>query len=1188
MDARQQALRKPYIDSRARKSFTFFALSLVLFFSAASVPADSTPSTYTNPVTWPAIADPGVIYYRGEYYLYPTAGRNPIGVAHSTDLANWTWLGDVLPHGTNGNWDALDIWAPSPVYDNGKFYLYYTATADGTDATRRVGYAIGMGPAGPFTSGGPLLPPFTIDPDVFRDPVSGRFYLYYNGPTRQNNVQELAGFSRLDGAPQIVTQATEGWEQIWNEAPWTITHHGSYYNFYSAACFCGPNYSVSYAFSGAPKGAAWTKAAENPILRSTNAVESPGSVSVVKGPGQFEDWMIYHARVPGAPVDARSARIDRLYWNADRPFLMPASAQESALPDPGTFRDLFNRPDGSGLGDGWLLDAADGWSISETTASQRSVTGPPRFAVPRTAAASDYVYDVFLRLTSDGAGSRVGVAAWYAGTNDIVFAWLDRDTNALITTGVVGGETLIPQSASLPGGTDLKVYHEMRVTKNGPLFSFSFDGLNLAGRMIPAGPGVPGLATQNASSQFDGAVYSVASEDDFTQPLTTWGDAPDQWESGGWNVADGVLHQTETGAGLKQVFKGTPTNNYEMSVDARLVRSGSSGRSRYGLIAAYHDAGDQVRALLDPAGPQLVIEALIDGLPQAVDNIALPNGFDPQSFHNLRATKDGGRFEFYLDNRPIASRYFEIGFARVGLLTDDVAADFDNALIKWINIPQNLILNPSFESAQAGATNPWQVTGRSSAHADGAHYWNAGGRVDGGTLVQHLSGLEPATAYTLTAWLSAPPGGRATVAVQSSGATTAQAASTNTAWTQVTVPFRTADTGGSADVVFSGTASGAAIDDLFLRKDSSLTVSPVTGTLQFSSSSYNVGEGDGGATITVTRTGDTSTAATVDYSTGDGTADQRTKYITASGTLNFAPGETSQTFTVLVIDEGFVEGNRTVNLTLSNPAGINLGAPVSALLTIVDNDTTPPATNPLDEVRFFVRQHYLDFLDRLPDQEGFDYWTGQLTLCGTDPSCIRSRRVGVSAAFFTALEFQQTGSVVYRLYKAAYGTGPTYAQFMADRSRLIGGPQLRQSTLDFADRFARRAAVRQLYPDSMTPAEFVGRLFDTAGLVPYTAERQQETQALTGGVKTRAQVLLDVIETGAFKDREFNPAFVLMQYYGYLRRDPDTEGYNFWLDVLNNRVPGNFRGMVCAFITSQEYQLRFSPTTKYTNADCGP
>ena len=86
---------------------------------------------------------------------------------------------------------------------------------------------------------------------------------------------------------------------------------------------------------------------------------------------------------------------------------------------------------------------------------------------------------------------------------------------------------------------------------------------------------------------------------------------------------------------------------------------------------------------------------------------------------------------------------------------------------------------------------------------------------------------------------------------------------------------------------------------------------------------------------------------------------------------------------------------------------------------------------------------------------------------------------------------------------------------------------------------------------------------------------------------TRSSVLQGVIENSAFKQREYNPAFVQMQYFGYLRRDEDLQGYDFWLDVVNNRQPNNYRGMVCAFLTSDEYQLRFNTTVTHSNTECG-
>ena len=377
----------------------------------------------------------------------------------------------------------------------------------------------------------------------------------------------------------------------------------------------------------------------------------------------------------------------------------------------------------------------------------------------------------------------------------------------------------------------------------------------------------------------------------------------------------------------------------------------------------------------------------------------------------------------------------------------------------------------------------------------------------------------------------------------------------------------------------------------------SVGTTPV-GFIQFASQGFITNEGDGSALITVTRTGDTGSAASVNYFTGDaGVATQKSDYTMAAGVLHFAPGETSKTFRVLITDNAYVQGLHTLFLQLANvTGGAVLGSPTFSTLSIIDNDSQQPTTNPIDDASFFVRQHYADFLNRLPDAGGLGYWSEQITgnssntpaPCPTgDSACVNRRRIGVSAAYFVENEFQQTGYVVYRLHRAALGLIPDYTHFMVERNSLTAGPQLQQSTLDYTNQFVERGIFKQFYPDSMTPAQYVNKLFDTAGLVPFTTERQQLIQDMTTGGKTRAQVLLEVIELPAFREKEYNPAFVLMQYYGYLRRDPDPGGYQFWLDIVNSRVPNNYRAMVCAFITSAEYQQRFSSVVTHANSECG-
>src|SRR2546426_1373691 len=357
-------------------------------------------------------------------------------------------------------------------------------------------------------------------------------------------------------------------------------------------------------------------------------------------------------------------------------------------------------------------------------------------------------------------------------------------------------------------------------------------------------------------------------------------------------------------------------------------------------------------------------------------------------------------------------------------------------------------------------------------------------------------------------------------------------------------------------------------------------------SFQFSSASYLVPENAGAVTLSLSRLGNTSQAASIDVATSGGTASAKTDYTPVSRTLHFAAGETLKTFTVPIIDNLYVQGSRTLNVTLSNPsAGAFPGSPSTATVAIVDNDTLPPNANPLDDAQFFVNQHYLDFLDRQPDLGGFSYWTSQITQCGGNTGCINDKRIGVSAAFFIEQEFQQTGSFVYRLYKGALGRRPTYPEFVNDRGKVVGGPDLAANKTALLGDFVQRTEFKQTYPDAMSNAQFVNTLFDTAALIPFSTERQQQIDAMNAG-KTRAQVVGDVIEIQAFKDREYNPSFVLMQYFGYLRRNPDANGYAFWLDVITNRDPNNYRGMVCAFITSAEYQLRFSSVVTHANSEC--
>lgn len=364
--------------------------------------------------------------------------------------------------------------------------------------------------------------------------------------------------------------------------------------------------------------------------------------------------------------------------------------------------------------------------------------------------------------------------------------------------------------------------------------------------------------------------------------------------------------------------------------------------------------------------------------------------------------------------------------------------------------------------------------------------------------------------------------------------------------------------------------------------------------IQFSAASYSVNEGQPNVAITVVRSGDVSGSASVDFATSNGTADERSDYTTALGSLSFSAGETSKTFLILLTDDLYAEGNETITLSLSNAAGASIGAQAGAVLTISDNDFAQPTTNPVDRADYFVRMQYLDFLNREPDPGGFAYWTNEISACGNDQLCIHSRRIGVSAAFFIEQEFQNTGFFVYRFYKATLERRLTFVEFMRDRTRLQSGADPAAAKTSYANEFVQRPEFIAKYPLAQTGTQFVDALllavWNSSGLDLGSKSSELLSEYNAGGTQTerRARVVVKLIEYPEYSQVEFNPAFVLAEYFGYLRRNPDEGGYQFWLDVLNNREPNNYRGMVCSFLTSAEYQQRFSPVITRTNRDCAP
>jgi hypothetical protein len=259
-----------------------------------------------------------------------------------------------------------------------------------------------------------------------------------------------------------------------------------------------------------------------------------------------------------------------------------------------------------------------------------------------------------------------------------------------------------------------------------------------------------------------------------------------------------------------------------------------------------------------------------------------------------------------------------------------------------------------------------------------------------------------------------------------------------------------------------------------------------------------------------------------------------------------------------------------------------------------------------------VQQHYYDFLGRYPDSGGWDYWTSTITQCGSDQSCINGKRIDVSNAFFYELEYQQTAAFVFRLYRAAFGNNqpfpnpdnsnqaeaekiPSYRVFSQDRARLIGSANLAQDQLALANLFVSRPEFLTKY-SGLTLDQFVDAVI--AAIKNDDGVDLGSQRAALISLGSRGAVLYRIaddnlqtnpINNRAFIDAEYNRSFVASQYFGYLRRDADIGGFLFWLGQVSSAplrdVPKQ-HAMVCSFVTSAEYQLRFSSVITHTNSEC--
>ncbi|MBD0370785.1 MAG: DUF11 domain-containing protein [Pyrinomonadaceae bacterium] len=400
--------------------------------------------------------------------------------------------------------------------------------------------------------------------------------------------------------------------------------------------------------------------------------------------------------------------------------------------------------------------------------------------------------------------------------------------------------------------------------------------------------------------------------------------------------------------------------------------------------------------------------------------------------------------------------------------------------------------------------------------------------------------------------------------------------------------------------------------------------------VEFTRSSYVINEGENNTpqgftslSVLVRRNGDTSGTASVRYFTHDdsgnnecnqvtGFASQRCDYTFSGGIIRFAAGEAIKTITIPIINDGYQEGNEIFTIELQNAVGTTIAGNNQAVVTIQDDaaDATPttPQQNPYLSNAFFVRQLYLDFLDREPDSAGYNDWLNVLNNCGSQkgflgapPTCDRAH---VAHGFFTSPESTNTAFLIYRLYEVGIGRLPLYMEFIPDMALLKTfnvPPAEQQQNLDvYLQEFTSKPGFITRFGDSLQPsqaAQLISKLEQAAGVtLPATATtlpgqptqygRQELINLRANGTFTVGQTLKAFVEQKVVYDKYFTRGEVTLLYFALLRRDPSLNdpnlvGWNDWVDVFTNGRPSagipprDIHHLIFGFIYSEEYRKRF-------------
>lgn len=660
--------------------------------------------------------DPYVMEYNGEYYCFST-GYTGVSVIHSTDLISWDYLGYAIQ-----TKDERNFWAPSVIYDNGLFYMYYSSTPeDSTDPhDERMKVAVAKSPAGPYFYKKTLFDTFSIDAHVVRG-EDGEFYLFYSTneyvgidrvrPGTVILVDRLVDMFTPEGKPQIVVEPTldeeifeenrfgdgRDWHTI--EGALYLKRRGTHYCMFSGNAFTRPTYFIGYSIGSSRDDSIsltqmdWMKYPNeytyDPLLKKNNFVEGVGHNSVAKAPNGIDDWVIYHGRrikqteeEQNDYQEKRHMRLDPIIWMDDRMFVPGPSFEDQFPPAKPTFYDFFDRKINGSLGTGWRTLSGE-WTVSDKQALQGSFKGIGQATIALDV--DHYHFEANMKWKPYHLGGRYGVYACYQDEINYVKVLFDVGKRQILAYAVQNGVKGQETTVDLEDDFDFSTYHKLTVIKAGELLRIFVDDLHRFNVMYTFATTNVGLCTLYTSATFAGIKLTrYFSLDEETQdqlytclelPTKHAQETESHWEL----IGSGIGCRQSEEQQILILDDAFHQKSYRFQVDFQIINQSIDGE--LGLFPYYVNDNKYISVSISKDKKIMIEDCTEKEMKQTV--LELPEIIDVHKKHTFYIRKVDDHLLMLLNEHIIFDENVGSNAAKVGLFTS-IPCKFDS--LEWLQL----------------------------------------------------------------------------------------------------------------------------------------------------------------------------------------------------------------------------------------------------------------------------------------------------------------------------------------------------------------------------------------------------------------------------------------------------------------------------------------------------------------------